>query len=129
MLQIGIGTSASPVPHSDQPSLFLDDEGYYWFLEPLFRQLAEQTGQFIDLYGHSRFVGDSLSALERTLYGAVALVDAQPESWAVIVGHAGARGEVYMGVIKNRFREILSDWLHLCQRAQEQGLTVVCFGD
>ena len=67
MLDIGIGTRASRVPHSDQPSLSLDDDGYYWCIEPLFKQLAVQTGQYIDLYGHSHFEGADLTALQETL--------------------------------------------------------------
>jgi hypothetical protein len=129
MLQIGLGTSASPVPHSDQPSLFLDDDGYYWFLHPLFKELADQTGEYIDLYGHSWFAGDNRSALEQMLHQAVALVEAQPESWAVIVGHSGARGEVYMGVQKIRYQETLGQWLSLCEQARQHDLAVVCFGD
>jgi hypothetical protein len=68
-------------------------------------------------------------ALEQTLHQALGLVEAQPESWGVIVGHAGARGDVWMGVFKDRFREMLVKWLNLCEQAREQGLAVVCLGD
>lgn len=129
MLQIGLGTGTSPVPLSDRPSLSLDDDGYYWFIEPLFRELAEQTGQYVALYGNAWFIGDDLLALERTLHQAIALVAVQPESWGVVVGHAGARGEVWMGVLKPCFVTLLETWLALCVQARESGQALVCFGD
>ena len=103
--------------------------GYYWFIEPLFREFREQTGQYVDLYGNASFAGNDLLALEQILQQALTLIEAQPESWAVIVGHAGARGEVYMGVLKTRFIALLTQWLQLCSDAQQSNSAVVCFGD
>jgi hypothetical protein len=55
MLQIGIGTSASLIPYDDQPSLFMEDDGYYEFLCPLFSELFVVTGQMVDPYENACF--------------------------------------------------------------------------
>ena len=47
-----------------------EDDGYYWFLYPLFEELAKETGQHIDLYDGAAFSGISLEALARTIASA-----------------------------------------------------------
>lgn len=131
MLQIGLGTSASPVPHSDQPSLFLDDDGYYWFLHPLFTQLAEQTGQYIDLYGNAYFEGTRISPLQEVLTQARQQVEKQPGTWRVSIGfqtHPEYK-ETFEEVNQAIFLERLSQWENLVALARQQSLGVVCFGD
>jgi hypothetical protein len=56
------------------------DEGYYWFLHPLFEELRAETGEYINLYDRAVFSGDSLEALARTLSAAHSLVAGHPES-------------------------------------------------
>ena len=64
-LAIGIRDSSSLMPLASEPFLDLDNDGYYWFLSPLFGQLWTETGKYIDFYGHAAFEGESLAALER----------------------------------------------------------------
>ena len=63
-----------------------DDDGYYWFLYPLFKRLAEETGKWIDLYDGAVFGGETLEALARTLASARSLVEVNPDVWEVVTG-------------------------------------------
>ena len=82
-LDIGIGDGSSLVPERDEPSLFLEDDGYYWFLHPLFEGLQAETGQYIDSRRRD-FSRGSLAALERC-------------SWAEHDSVAAGYGEVHVG--------------------------------
>jgi hypothetical protein len=128
-LDIGIGPSRYPA--QDEPSLQLDNDGYYWFLHPLFEQLAAETGQYVDLYGDASFNGDALAALEQTLAAARDLVTSQPATWRVHVGTQTmpARKELYKIVEKTRFFELLDQWERIVARAKQSNRPVVCFGD
>src|SRR5437763_11663789 len=85
-LAIGVGDEASFQPLPGEPCLDLDNDGYYWFLAPLFEQLARETGQSVDLYGDAAFDGKNLQVLRRMLTGARTLVESQPGTWEVHVG-------------------------------------------
>ena len=65
---------------------FIDNEGYYWFLYPLFEKLKEETGEYIDLCGAAIFGGNGLDALARTVNTARKRVAEQPEVWEVVTG-------------------------------------------
>jgi hypothetical protein len=61
-LDIGLDVGGSMSPSRSEPSLTLDDDGYYWFLHPLWERLRPETGQYIDLYGYAGFAGSCSSA-------------------------------------------------------------------
>ncbi len=132
MLEIGIGDSSSPAPRASEPSLSLDDDGYYWFLYPLFTELAMQTGQPVDPYENAYFEGANLALLAQTLEKAKALIESQPETWSVSLGvqhHRGNQQEVFHKLDKARFQELISQWQKILVRAREMNLGIVCFGD
>lgn len=128
MLDIGVGDAASPYQPSApaEPSLGLEDDGYYWFLNPLFGQLAGETGQYIDLYGYAAFAGPDLAALDRMLSEARRLVEAQPESWPVQTAVAPV---LHKPVLRDEFLRLLSTWECAALQARELGRAVICFGD
>ncbi|MCI0377739.1 MAG: hypothetical protein L0215_09045 [Gemmataceae bacterium] len=134
-LNIGVGRKSlnSCRPLWDEPGFcFLDDEGYYWFLHPLFWELAEKTGQYIDLYGDAAFSGESLRELERVLVQARAQVLAQPESWKVKIGtllDPVHKKQLYARVTREEFLKLLREWRRVIRRARARGRRVVCFGD
>jgi hypothetical protein len=130
-LDIGIGDGVRPVPLESEPSLWLSNDGYYWFLHPLFERLHAETGQYIDLYGDASFSGKSMMALERLAADAKKLVRSQPPTWRVHTGTqlAPEQKEVYSEVEKARFMELLVKLDQIIQRAKEIGQPVVCFGD
>jgi FMN phosphatase YigB (HAD superfamily) len=147
MLAIGIGTRASLIPHSDQPLVLLEDDGYYWFLRPLFDQLFEQTNQYVDPYGNAYFEGTSLDLLQETITTAYQQVESQPETWLVSTSasidflqmhreyyadflqtHPDYK-EVFEEVSKATFIDLLNQWDSLVKLARQQNLGIVCFGD
>jgi hypothetical protein len=50
-LDIGVGDGSSLIPVQGEPSLWLEDDAPYWFLDPLFDRLRVKTGQYLDLCG------------------------------------------------------------------------------
>jgi hypothetical protein len=127
MLDIGIGDALHQPSDPAEPSLgFEGDDGYYWFLHPLFERLAAETGQYIDLYGYARFAGPDLLALSRMLAEARRLVEGQPESWSVQTAVAPV---LHRQVTRAEFLRLLSAWERAASRAQELGRAVICFGD
>lgn len=130
-VDIGVGDGSSLAPASDEPWLCLNDDGYYWFLHPLFERLHAETGQYIDLYGDASFAGERLAALERTLAEARRLVEARPETWSVHVGTEVRpwHRELYRPVEREAMLELLDRWAAVVARARQLGRPVVCFGD
>jgi len=117
---------------------FDDDEngGYYWFLYPLFVQLAEKTGQLIELYGAAEFRGDALLLLQETLRKARRLVTEQSEEWSVDVGTQTlpnapeqAPRTVFKKVERAKFVLLVDALLAIVELARSTGVAVVCFGD
>src|SRR5262245_12558750 len=86
MALIGVGDGSSLTPVPGEPSLILEDDGYYSFLHPWFERLAAETGQYIDLYGDASFAGETLAALERVLAEARHSARSQLQKWSVHVG-------------------------------------------
>jgi hypothetical protein len=130
-LDIGVGDGSSLIPVQGEPSLFLEDDGYYWFLHPLFERLAVETGEYIDLYGDASFAGESLAALERALAEARRLVGSQPEEWSVHVGTplSPKHRKLYRRVEREAMLALLDRWDVVIERARQLGRPVVCFGD
>jgi hypothetical protein len=120
-LDIGVGSGTSFVPDPAEPLVQLDDDGYYWFLHPLIKELYGQTSQYVDCYGDARFTGQRLEALERMLQKARTQVRAQPRKWQV----AGTSSVVE----RARFEQLLDRWDAVVARAKELNRPVVCFGD
>ncbi|MGI8978450.1 MAG: hypothetical protein ACR2FY_04430 [Pirellulaceae bacterium] len=132
-MYISIGDNASFCrPSQEENWLSLESDGYYWFLDPLFKTtLLQDTGQCIDLYGHAVFEGENLRTLRRFLAQARAIVQSQPETWDV---HTGTQvtpvyKEFYSPVERERFLELIAEWERIVRRAQRKKRRVVCFGD
>jgi hypothetical protein len=137
-LDIGIGDGFSVGLLANEPSLFLEDDGYYWYLHPLFEELRAATGQYIYLYGDASFSGPMLTALEEIVSRAQDLVDRQPATWNVCVGQElvpwekGARKHSkprFAVVAKDQFLALLNRWQDLIIRAKKSQRSVVCIGD
>jgi hypothetical protein len=139
-LEIGLAGS-QPDPFSAAEYLvWLDSDessGYYCFLCPLLFQLAERTGQMIDLYEDAEFRGDDLPVLRQTLVEARRLVADQPVRWPVYVGTASMPNatppvppwEVFKEVERSKFIRLLDMLIAIVDRAISTGVAVVCRGD
>lgn len=138
-LDIGIGDGSSFGPVQNEPSLQLDD-GYYWFLYPLFVDLARTTGQSIDQYGDASFAGKNLAAMKDMLQHALNLIEPQPATWEVGIGWALVPYQrdtrtrphlmgTFAVVDKAHFLLLVRQWERVVARAKELDRPVVCFGD
>ena len=125
-LNIGVGQSAKTRSH--EPSMALEDDGYFWFLWPHFDRLSAETGQTMDLYGDASFSGESLTAIERALALATSQVENQPKSWEVSIGTTSA-GEVYRTVWRRQFLDLIAEFSVVITRCRVLGQPLVCIGD
>ncbi|MCC2668367.1 MAG: hypothetical protein K0Q72_838 [Armatimonadetes bacterium] len=108
--------------------VFLDDDGYYWFLYPFFERVEKQTGQMVDLYGNAVFAAEQLPLLLAALDAAVASTEQQAGEWAVLVGWRDG-DPLYCTVSKDRLQGILANFITLVKLALATGRDVVAFGD
>jgi hypothetical protein len=108
----------------------LDDDGYYWYLYPLFEELHSQTGEMIDLYGDALFKGETLLSLQRIVQKALEIVRKQPPEWEVLIGWYGVSQEqIFSKVSKETFVSLPERFEHLIDRAIQENEFVVCLGD
>jgi hypothetical protein len=134
-LDIGLAGSERPDPLTRaEPVVSFDDDengGYYWFLHPLFCNLAKETGQYIDLYGDAEFRGNDRRLLRETLLEARRQVATQPEQWFVHVGTqtAPTTRDLLKQVDRATFLRLIDSLIALVDRSVETGLPVVCLGD
>src|SRR5262245_18716475 len=121
-VNIGIATDATSFAMRAEPAVTLRDHGYYWFLHPLFVDLASNTGAYIDLYGDAAFAGPTLDALGSMVERARRLVEQQPASWQVHVGTqtAPVRRELYSPVERAAFLQLLERLGEIVTTAKEQ---------
>ncbi len=111
--------------------LSFDDDGYYWFLHPLFAALAERTGIYIDLYGHASFHPGNIHHLERLIADARALVQDRPDVWQVSIGHQPfpVEREIYQEVSKSLMSEKLDVLSELVREVKKTSASLVFLGD
>jgi hypothetical protein len=130
MLDVRLGDTRHQGVDPDEPALFFYKEEYYWFMHPLFEQLAVETGQYIDLHGNAVFIGPQLAALGRMLAEVRRVVEAQPESFKVHTGtRLPSRLELYEVVERTEFLRFLDVWDKVITRAVELGRPIICTGD
>ncbi len=119
-------------PHSDAGlQVALQDDGYYWFLYPLFERLGEECGKILDLYGGGLFTRDDFPRLRQMLDEAQAMAERQPESWQVHVGTElqPTPRELYKTVQRARFLELITTLRTMVDTADRLGGALECIGD
>ncbi len=130
-VDIGVAVDDKSFVRRAEPVVTLEDNGYYWFLHPLFADLASKTGQYIDLYGDASFAGLTLDALGDTIERARRLVEEQAETWEVHIGTqtAPVHRELFSAVDRQTFRQLLGRLGEVVAIAKGLNGRVVCFGD
>jgi hypothetical protein len=108
------------------------NEGYFWFLFRLiFKDLAQQTGQRINLYDFAAFKSDTLDALEQSLIIARVQVTSQPDAWEVVTSTRIPRvpGEVRQTVHKQQMIVLLEKLEGAVCKTRETDAYLTFFGD
>jgi hypothetical protein len=90
--------------------LSFENDGYYWYLHPLFEKMHERIGIYIDLFGDAEFGKETIVHMESLLTEAENLISEQPDGWNVHTGkqtHPQEK-ELYSKVKKLDFMNKLS---------------------
>lgn len=136
-MSLVIGLAKNPADQrscklKEKPSVFFEDDGYYWFLHPLFERLARDTGEYIDLYGVARFELDQLAAVAEMLTNSRGRIEAMPEKWNVqtaIQTHPGPERPLFSSVNKRQFVELIARFEDVLSEAIRTGTPLLCLGD
>lgn len=126
-LDVGVGKNHLEFKHW----FVLEDDGYYWFLYPLFEKLQGLTTQLIDLYGDAVFSGARLDDLQDMLDEARALVAGQPERWRVHVAmnYPPNHPEGSREVTRAGFEGLFKQFQNVIDDARATGSSVMFVGD
>ena len=111
--------------------LSFEDDGYYWFLHPLFERLRAESGKYVDLYGGATFTQDDWGRLRRMLDEAKALAEGQPPRWDVHVGtqtHPVVK-ELYASVSRDEMLGRIATFRRMVEEAERVGGNIECLGD
>jgi hypothetical protein len=131
-LEVGVGRVGVGRNHLEfQRRFALEDDGYYWFLYPLFEKLERLTTQLIDLYDSAVFSGARLDDLENTVEQARALVAGQPERWRVHVAMNDPpdHPEGLREVTRAGFNVLFEQFQNVIDEARATGSSVIFVGD
>lgn len=129
-MAMSIGLSRTDDVHNaDYTSdIYLEDDGYYWFLYPFFQDVWEHTGQMIDLYGVAVFGVNEQQVLLETLERAATVARKQPDEWDVCIGWHG-KDAIISKVIKTDLQALLTKIIDIITEAQASQFAIVFFGD
>ena len=108
-----------------------EDDGYYWYLHPLFEKMAERIGVYIDLYGDAEFGTGTIVHIESLLTEADELISQQPDEWEV---HTGTQShpvekELYSKVRKLEFINKMLILRKMVSEVKDNGGKLVFVGD
>ena len=108
-----------------------NDDGYYWFLHPLFEDLKNKTGEYIDLFGAAAFGGDKLASFDDTIASARDLVASQSDHWSVVTGILMEEPprNMYSEVSKQQMQTLLDKLSSAIKKARATNAFVTFWGD
>jgi hypothetical protein len=131
---IGFARDQVLPPGVCRTTVYLQDDGYYWWLYWYF-EAANLTRQYelIDLYGDSELSGYQLERLRRELVEARLDASHRPDEWRVVTGWNGllvsADTEAVSIVHRTEMLKLIDQLLLLVAVGLEHDLPVICIGD
>ena len=131
-LEIGIAADDTSLYSSmATPSVSIDNDGYYWYLHPLFEDLQRQTGQYINLYGNAEFTGTNIKAFIEMLQRAKGLISLQANNWDVHIGTQTEpeKRKLFSAVDKRKFFDLIRQLEKIAEAAETTDCRIVCIGD
>jgi hypothetical protein len=116
----------------DANGIALEDDGYYWFLHPLFERLRDECGKYIDPYGDALFSRDDFARLRRLIGDAELLTRKEPRrAFPVRIGkqlHPVVK-DVYAEVDRAKLLDLLRRFRALIDEAERCDGVIECLGD
>ena len=111
--------------------LNFDNDGYYWFLHPLFDDIRKECGRYIDLYGDATFGPEELFRLEELLTRAYEMLPPGARRWNVHVGRQTRpeEKELFETVSRPTIEKLLSQFRGAVADAKARGWCVKFVGD
>jgi len=108
-----------------------DDDGYYWYLYPLFEKMYQRIGIYIDLYGDATFNSSNMIHLEDLIEEAKKQVEKEPFVWKVHLGTQThpKKKERYKEVRKEEFLAKLQLLSSMVNQAKKPSCKLVFIGD
>jgi hypothetical protein len=109
----------------------LDDDGYYWYLHPLFEELRDRTGIYIDLYGDATFHRGNVSQLESLIIKANAFLKKEPDKWKVqtSVQTHPVKKAIFQEVSKKTFKIKLKTLSDMVKEFKSSSAKLLFIGD
>jgi hypothetical protein len=117
----------------DWTYLRLEDDPVYWFLSSgMIEEVKQQTGEWIDLYGHAEFSGEKLEKLARIVAKTLEEIRRAEESeWPVHLGTqwSPVKKEWYGRVTRAELVDRLEQLLHLSSLAIRRKEKIITLGN
>jgi len=117
--------------HQIDYRMSFDDDGYYWYLHPLFEAMYQQIGIYIDLYGVATFTADNISQLESLLDKVSTMIATEPESWDVCIGNQSypIKKKLFYRVSKKDFESKLKTLRTMITQVHSKSAKLIFSGD
>lgn len=134
-LDLYIQKDASLPESFDNCFLQIEDDGYYYFLQPFFEDLEKKTNQIIDIPEDAFFDGEDLDLLRQSIQKAKLHLADKPDSWEEFIGTTISSGErkkpekIYSTVHKKILEKMLIKLEKAISKAKKEGLGIFFFGD
>lgn len=108
-----------------------EPEAYYWFMYPMFEELAASHGKCIDLYDGCEFQSDEIALVEELISKAEELGRRQPDRFRVHVGTVcePQERELYEEIDRDSYLEFLATLQSAAKRCLETGNSLHFYGD
>lgn len=108
-----------------------EPEAYYWFMYPMFEELATSHGKSIDLYDGCEFHPDELKLIEELVSKAEEFGRLQPDRFRVHVGTVCEPRErkLYEEINRDAYLEFLATLRSAAQRCLDTGKSLHFYGD
>jgi len=121
------------IPLGDQIDyrLSFENDGYYWFLHPLFEAMHQRIGIYIDLYGDAEFAAENIKQLESLLDKASEMVAVESDIWNVCIGTQThpVKKDLFCRVSKKEFDSKLKTLREMAAEVRKKSAKLIFVGD
>ncbi|MEM9915909.1 MAG: hypothetical protein AAF911_13190 [Planctomycetota bacterium] len=130
-LNIGLAKKPNGAIIETEPSLCLEDDGYFAFIDEHIGDKFIKSDQRLDPYGDAMYVGTQVKDLQKRIQSIHSDASRQPEEWSQKVGDQiyPERKEIRQTLERQILLDLLNIFLNVIDRSIETNLTIVCYGD